>query len=175
MSELAAPAGGRAPASPRRAAAPDPLASVAFALLVVACFGAFFVTQRLKHTPTAVQEIRLTDSFAPTAAPGGPTETMSFHDANTDEVTVAVIDGAGNVVATVITDHPQLRYRRLRVFWNGHGGSCPSPTALSCASTESGPLVAPGSYRLRITLVHERRTIDSPNAFRLLAAGKGGT
>lgn len=174
MSEAAAPVGGRAASAPRGAAPVQPLAALVFALLVLACFGAFFLTQRLKHTPTVVQEIRLTTSFAPTAAAGGPTEMMSFHDANTDEVTVAVVNGAGDVVATVITDHPQRRYRRLRVFWNGHSGPCPAPTALTCAATESGPLVAPGSYRLKITLVHERRTIDSPNAFRLLAAGRAG-
>ena len=29
-----------------------------FALLVLACFAAFFLTQRLKHTPTAVQRFQ---------------------------------------------------------------------------------------------------------------------
>ena len=174
MSTAATGARGR-PASPSRRAATDPLAGAVFALLVLACFGAFFLTQRLKHTPTAVQEIRLTASFAPTAAAGGPTETMSFHIARNDDVTVAVVDGADDAVATVTADHPQRRYRRLRVFWNGHHGPCPAPTSLSCASTESGPLVAPGVYRLRITLIHEDRTLYSPDSFRLLAPSRTGT
>ena len=33
-----------------------------FAVLVLACFVAFFLTQRLKHTPTAVQRFKLTPS-----------------------------------------------------------------------------------------------------------------
>ena len=37
-----------------------------FALLVAACFVAFFLTQHLKHTPTAVQVFKLTPFFSPT-------------------------------------------------------------------------------------------------------------
>jgi len=155
----------------RPVAAPDPLAGVVFALLVLACFGAFFLTQHLKHTPTAVQSIRLGASFAPSAAAGGPTERMSFHIAKNDHVTVAVVDGADDVVATVIADHAQRRYRRLLVFWNGHRGPCAAPTSLACANTEAGPLAAPGVYRIRITLRDQNRTLYSPDSFRLLAPG----
>ena len=41
------------------------LARTVFALLVVASFAAFFVTQRLKHTPTAVQRFQHSPRFAP--------------------------------------------------------------------------------------------------------------
>ena len=34
---------------------PERLAEIVFALLVVACFAALLVTQRLKHTPPLVQ------------------------------------------------------------------------------------------------------------------------
>jgi hypothetical protein len=160
-----------ATASRRPAAGPQPLAALVFGLLVVACFGAFFLTQHLKHTPTAVQEVRLGASFAPTATAGGPSEAVSFRIANNDAVTVTVVDASDNAVATLVADHPQHRYRHLYLHWNGHRGPCAAPTAATCASTESGPLVAPGSYRLRITLVHEGRSVYSPNSFRLLAAG----
>ncbi len=152
----------------------DPLAAAVFLLLVLACIGALFVTQRLKHTATVVQEIRLAPAFAPTAAAGGPSEATSFRTANNDDVTVEVIDGSGNVVATVIADHPQRRYRHLYLYWDGHTGPCAAPAAATCPSTMTGPLAAPGSYRLRITLLHERRTVDSPNAFRLLSAARTG-
>jgi len=157
-----------AASAPRRAAAPDPLAGVVFALLVLACIGAFFVTQRLKHIPTAVGSIRLTASFAPTAAAQGPSERISFHIIKDDRVTVAVVDSADDTVATLVSNHSQLRYRRLLVYWNGHRGPCTAPSALGCASTETGPLAAPGLYRLRITLSDQHRTLYSPESFRLL-------
>lgn len=157
-----------AASTPRRAAAPDPLAGVVFALLVLACIGAFFLTQRLKHTPTAVGSIRLTASFTPTAAAQGPSERISFHIIKTDRVTVSVVDSANDTVATIISAHPLRRYKRLLMYWNGHRGPCPAPSAESCASTESGPLAAPGFYRLRITLLDQHRTLYSPESFRLL-------
>ncbi len=173
MSGAAAPTAGTA-ARVRRAGPADPLAGVVFALLAVACLGALFLTQRLKHTPTAVQEIRLAPAFAPTAPAGGPAEALSFEIAHNDAVTVTVTNGSGNVVATLIADHYQHRYRHLHLYWNGHVGPCPAPSALTCASTMTGPLAVPGSYRLRITLAHQRRTVNSPNAFRLLAPGSNG-
>ncbi len=42
------------------------LARVVFAVLVVACFVAFVLTQRLKHTPTPVQEFKMDETFTPT-------------------------------------------------------------------------------------------------------------
>ena len=144
-----------------------------FALLVLACFGAIFLTQRLKHTPTAVQEIRFDSSFAPTAAAGGPTQAISFRTAHNDEVVVRVTDGAGDVVATIVAGYPVHRYRHLHLYWNGHTGPCAAPASPACAGSMTGPLAAPGSYRLRITLVHERRTVDSASSFRLLAPAAG--
>ena len=174
MSGVAAPT--VAPAARARRAGPaDPLAGVVFALLAAACFGALFLTQRLKHTPTVVREIRLAPAFAPTAAAGGPYEALSFEIAHNDAVTVTVINGSGDAVATLIAGHYQHRYRHLYLYWNGHVGRCAAPAGVACASTITGPLAAPGSYRLRITLAQQRRTINSPNAFRLRApAGSGG-
>ena len=92
----------------RRASAPgsDPLARVVFALLVLACFAAFFLTQRLKHTPTAVQDFKLTPFFSP--YPGGHVkqEAISFKLANAEAVTVTIIDADGNTVATLVRDQP---------------------------------------------------------------------
>ncbi len=174
MSAAAASSAGRGRSAADRSGPVDPLATVVFVLLALACVGALVITQRLKHTATVVQEVRLAAAFAPSAAAGGPSEAMSFRTANNDDVTVEVIDGSGDVVATVIADHPQRRYRHLYLYWNGHTGSCAAPAAATCASRMTGPLAAPGSYRIRITLVHERRTVDSPNAFRLLAPGGTG-
>ena len=73
----------------------DRPAQVVFALLVLACFGAFFVTQRLKHTPTAVQPFKLTPCFSPTPAGHIKQERISFKLAKADEVTVTIIDAGG--------------------------------------------------------------------------------
>ena len=70
--------------------------SVVFALLVLACFAAFFMTQRLKHTPTAVQRFKLTPFFSPTLPGLAKQEAISFKLAQADAVTVTIIDAAGD-------------------------------------------------------------------------------
>jgi hypothetical protein len=79
----------------------DRPAQLVFGLLVLACFAAFFVTQRLKHTPTAVQQFKLTPSFSPTRPGHIRQERISFKLATADEVTVAILNSNGDVVATV--------------------------------------------------------------------------
>ncbi len=103
--------------------APDRLAQVVFALLVLACFAAFFITQRLKHTPTAVQHFELTPSFSPTPAGHIKEERISFKLAEADEVTVTIIDSDGTPVATLVRDQPVARYKQFSLRWNGRAGS----------------------------------------------------
>ena len=55
----------------------DRPARTVFALLVIACLAAFFVTQRLKHTPTAVQLFKLTPRFSPTPAARRPADVQA--------------------------------------------------------------------------------------------------
>ncbi|HEX7609761.1 MAG TPA: hypothetical protein VF380_03725, partial [Solirubrobacteraceae bacterium] len=64
----------------------DPLARAVFALLVLACFAAFFVTQRLKHTPTVVQRFALSPSFTPGAPGEAGKEAISFKLSQADDV-----------------------------------------------------------------------------------------
>ena len=47
---------------------PERLARVVFALLVLGCFAALLVTQRLKHTPTLVQGLKMDPTFTPGVA-----------------------------------------------------------------------------------------------------------
>ena len=60
-------AGGVAPGETQNA---QKLARVVFAVLVVACFVAFALTQRLKHTPTPVQNFERTTAFYSDARTG---------------------------------------------------------------------------------------------------------
>ena len=73
---------------------PDRAARAVFALLVIACLAAFFVTQRLKHTPTAVQRFEMTPVFSPTASGHIKQERISFRVARSGAVTVTIVDSA---------------------------------------------------------------------------------
>jgi hypothetical protein len=153
----------------------DPLARAVFALLVLACFAAFFVTQRLKHTPTAVQLFKLTPRFSP--APSGhlKEEQISFKLAQTDEATVTIIDAKGNLVATLAHDHPLLRYKQFSLRWNGHRGTARRYRYLSTAAgrmivvpENTGALAPAGIYRVRVSLRRQGRTVLSPRSFTLV-------
>jgi hypothetical protein len=159
-------------ASPKQ---PEPLARIVFAVLVLACFGAFFLTQRLKHTPTAVQRFELTPSFAPTSAGARRQERISFKLAHADEVTVAIIDANGDVVATLLRDHPVARYKQFSLRWNGRRGTAHhlqaiySPDGhLSLLPENKGRLAPPGEYRVRVSLREQARTVFSPRSFALV-------
>jgi hypothetical protein len=179
--EAPAPSGDRstpADSSTSRAGAPslgDPLARWVFATLVVACFAAFILTQRLKHTPTAVQRFRLTPVFSPTPAGHIKEELISFKLAHAEKVTVTIIDSAGNTVATLVRDRQVARYKQFSLRWNGRLGAAHSYTERSSAdgTTIVTPAIAgapapAGAYRVRVSLREQHRPVLSPNSFTLV-------
>jgi len=146
----AAPADGR-----RRTPGTDSLAQIVFALLVIACFAAFLVTQRLKHTPTVVQNFERTPSFSPSVAGPKDLEQISFKLERADEVTVWIIDSKGNTVATLVRDHPVARYKQFSLRWNGRRGTAhryghlQTPSGRSILVPENeGSLPPAGEYRV---------------------------
>jgi hypothetical protein len=150
-------------------------ARIVFALLVVACFAAFFVTQRLKHTPTVVQRFERTPTFTPTGPAPGNLEEISFKLASADEATVAIIDSSGDVVATLVRDRPLARYKQFSLRWNGRRGTAHRYGQLETASGRAvlvveneGPLAPPGEYRVRVSLRRQSRTLLSPWSFTLV-------
>jgi hypothetical protein len=146
------------PRPPAREGDAGGLGGAVFAVLVLACFAAFFITQRLKHTPTAVQRIMMAGAFSPTPFGKHKQERISFRIAQADEVTVEVIDNAtGASVATLLEQQPVPRYHQYRVIWNGHSGLL-----------ARGPLAPEGYYRARITLRRQHRSVLSPRTFRLV-------
>ncbi len=161
--------GGRADAATER------LARTIFALLVLACFVAFFLTQHLKHTPTVVQSFKLTPFFSPTPAGHIKEERLSFKLASADEVTVSIIDSSGSTVATLVRDHAVHRYKQLSLRWNGRRGRArsyalvpgPDGTFALAARTTGGPAPA-GEYRIKVVLRRQRRTVLSPRGFKLV-------
>lgn len=147
-----------------------------FALLVIACFAAFFITQRLKHTPTAVQRFQLTPFFSPTPAGHIKEERISFKLAENDRATVTIIDAKGDVVATLMRDRPLERYKQFSVRWNGHRGRVRRYRALTSTAghaillpVNGGPLAPPGEYRVRLSLSRQNRTVLSPRSFTLVS------
>jgi hypothetical protein len=161
-------AGGAASAESARA---QRLAYVVFAALVVACFVAFVLTQRLKHTPTPVQEFKMDESFTPTRIPAAAcrgrvparlvnaserVEYLAFKIAQADEVTVEIVNAANHSVATIVRDRQVERYKPLSLCWNGQLGP-----------TQSGGLAPPGEYRLRVSLRNQDLSRYSTTSFRL--------
>jgi hypothetical protein len=153
------------------------LAQLVFALLVLACFAAFFVTQRLKHTPTAVQRFELTSSFSPRSGATNDLERISFKLAHADHVTVTIVNSAGDTVATLVRDHPVRRYKQFSVRWNGRSGTAhrygTQRTArgrIILVPLNEGALAPTGEYRVRVSLRDQHRTVFSPSNFTLVGS-----
>lgn len=147
------------------------LARVVFAVLVVACFVAFALTQRLKHTPTPVQHFEADKAFYPHSTPAAacrgrvPTaqvnsteriEYLSFKPAQAEPVTVEIIDSAEKRVATIVRALPAERYKQLSLCWNGQLGP-----------TQRGGLAPPGEYRVQVKLLDLKRTVKATDTFKL--------
>jgi hypothetical protein len=123
-----------------------------FAAMVLACFAAFFVTQRLKHTPTLVQRVQI--GYSSFSALGhhklDPIAFLTDHD---DVITVTIVDSSDRYVATTTdsaTGRPARdiaveRYKRIRVVWDGR--------------TSSGTLARPGVYQVSVYFAREHRAI----------------
>jgi hypothetical protein len=151
---------GRSPIGRLRLSAGSPvsrLSGAVFASLVLASFAAFFVTQRLKHTPTIVQRFMRIPYFSPTPAGRHKRERISFRIKDDDEVTVSIVDSAGDEVATLVRDHPLERYHQFRLSWNGRRGA-----------NTGGPTAPAGEYRVRVSLRREKRSVLSPDSFTLV-------
>lgn len=159
----------------------EPLARLVFAGLLVACLLAFFLTQRLKHSPTAVQDFKLTPYFSPTPSGRHKQELISFKLSHAEHVTVEVIDSRGNVVATLLRRYPAPRYKPFSLRWNGRRGTARGYRTARTASGRTylvphnaGRPAPGGEYRVRLTLSRQRNPILSPHSFTLVAVRAGG-
>jgi len=145
---------------------------VVFGVLVIACFAAFFVTQRLKHTPTAVQEFRVGRSFVPGLPGAAGEERISFKSAEADEATVTIVNSAGEEVATVVSDRPVERYKQIYLRWNGRRGQAygysllHTPRGLPILlGLNAGVLAPAGEYRVQVSLRRQHKVVLSPESF----------
>jgi hypothetical protein len=146
-----------------------------FALLVLACFAALLVTQRLKHTPTPVQEFKLTHVISPSSAGESKEEHISFRLAKADEVTVTIESSTKEEVATLVRDLPVARYKTLSLRWNGRRGTAHGYRVLRRADgyttllpvNRGAPALA-GEYIVRVSLREQARSVPSPRSFKLV-------
>ncbi len=122
----------------------------AFAALVVATVGAFFIIQHLKVTTPLISAV--SPPTAPVIVPDGGSATcpestsISFyllHQA--DNVNVYIVNARDEVVRTLATEVPMGRKQRVAFTWMGRADGGPAPV---------------GKYNFRVVLVHQRRTID---------------
>lgn len=111
------PAAGRAPTG-----APTPrLTRAVFGLLVIATFAAFFVTQRLKHSPTLVQAATAIPYIYP--ARGHRRAVISFKIRQADEVTVTVVGPNGDDIDTLASGAQMPAYQQRAFSWRGVTGA----------------------------------------------------
>jgi len=133
-----------------------------FAALVVASVGAFFVTQRLKHTPAAVAGFELSQFAYPTVAGPYREAHISVRLTREDRVTITIVSSAGEDVATLVRAHRLEKYEWLRVRWNGRRGARGDGGA-----RPTGGLAPPGEYRVRVELRDQKRSLLLPRGFQL--------
>jgi hypothetical protein len=129
------------------------LAAGVFAALVVATFAAFLVAQRLKSEPAVVQRVMGARVFSPNQDSRFDRMRISFALTEDDEVRAAVVDGNGDVVATIAEDLKCTAWRQQRVTWDGR--------------TDDGARAPDGRYRVRLTLERGGRTVTLRRSVRL--------
>ena len=122
-------------------------ARLAFALLVCATFGAFFVAQELKTTPPDVQDVRATEFFSPNRDGRFDRMTMSLFLKHSDDVTATVLNRAGDEIR-VLAERRLPARQRLRLRWDG--------------TDARGRAVPDGVYRIRLNLRRQGRAVLIP-------------
>ena len=152
--------------------------SLLFAALVLSTFLAFFLAQHLKHIPTAVQDLKFDQAFYPEGGGVPRSEPISFQIERSDYVTVRILNGRGDRIATLLSDRPLRAYTQLKVQWGGGEGAQGSSSALSSparpgGSASSSVRLAPeGEYRVQVLLLRRHIEIRSPSSFRLVRVGR---
>jgi len=126
--------------------------AVLVAALLVATAVAFVYAEKLKLTPSPILGTRVDKVFSPICECNTDTAAISFRLRGRDRLTVDVIDKDGDSVRTLVQDRPTPR-GRVSISWDGRD--------------DGATLVPEGSYRPRVHLAAERRTIVLPNPIRV--------
>lgn len=119
------------------------LARLAFAALVVATLGAFFVTQRLKQTPRLVQTLSVTETFSPQVA--FRRAGIRIRLKRTDDASVSILDEDGDVVRRLARNRRMRGGAPVQLLWDGRDAA--------------GRVVPDGPYRVRVGLRRQGRSV----------------
>jgi hypothetical protein len=125
---------------------------IAFALLVCATFAAFFVAQELKSTPPLVQHVGVLPFFSPNHDGRFDRARATFDLKRSDDVSVTVIDRAGDDIRRLVDARRLAARQRIRVAWDG--------------TDAAGRTVADGIYRFRVNLRRQNRAVVLPRNVR---------
>ena len=150
---------------PRRRAS---LASVVFALLVVATLAAFAWSQRLKRDPLVLDRVSFV--AAPRLHPGAqPVHAFTpnrdcrydririrFRMTQSDNADVQVVKPGGKLVVTLARDEYLKRYTFFTYYWDGR--------------RRGGGVAPKGRYKLRVKMLGQERTLVPGSVMHLHSA-----
>ena len=127
---------------------PRVLPAALVAALLVATSAAFVVTEKLKLTRNPIVGPTVDKVFSPVCDCSTASAVIRFRLRHADRVSVEIVDGNGDVVRELARDRSQGRAPTSYV-WDGRDGA--------------GSVVGEGTYRPRVHLDEQRRTIVMPN------------
>jgi hypothetical protein len=122
------------------------------AALLVATALAFAYTESLKLTPSPILGTKVTKTFSPACDCDTDTAVIAFRLRQPDRLDVEIIDGGGTIVRHLI-ERQEYRRGPVQIVWNGRD--------------DANANVPEGSYRPRVRLERQRRTIVLPNPIRV--------
>ncbi len=122
------------------------------AALLVATSAAFVVTEKLKLTRSPIVGPIVAKVFSPTCDCATSSAEIRFRLRKADRVSVEIVDSGGRVVRELARDRPQGR-RFVTYVWDGRDAL--------------GRVVDEGTYKPRVHLDRQRRTIVMPNLIRV--------
>lgn len=122
------------------------------AALLVATAVAFAYTEKLKLTPSPILGTRVDKVFSPVCDCERDTATVFFRLRDPDLLSVDIVDDGRNEVRQLVNEEP-VPSGPVTVVWDGRD--------------DAGRVVSEGSYRARVRLADEHRTILLPNPIRV--------
>lgn len=123
-------------------------ARAVFVLLIGATFAAFFAAQRLKGEPPVAEVLGLERQFSPNGDDRKDSTSFRVRLREQSEVTIDVVDAAGNAVRRLADGATVGPSRPLRLRWDGR--------------SDAGRRMPDGPYRMRVTLRREGRSVIPP-------------